>query len=187
MAEEREAWVVTDEDKYIVYRNPEAKDAEEAGDEIVITVMRGNRPFPISLTRMTEPELEATARLFARAFQLARPVVQKRDQDARDQYESSEGSIVQYRLYRRLPVEVGTTGEGREHVEGVLFRPKSFSGRERDGRDSAGGTGGHGNGLAPDRQAQEEGREDDQSSSDFTEGLGSDDGWDGHPPGVQGP
>src|SRR5689334_15365230 len=81
------AWVLTEAARLSIIKDGELGDPTS---DLVLGTMQIGRygGSMVSLTRMTEEELLATKKLLDSAFELALPVVQRRDKEANDAYET---------------------------------------------------------------------------------------------------
>lgn len=114
----RFAWVVMANLNYTILVGDE--DATEVGTDVVLfRPMPGRVPsHSLNLTNLTEPELDALEQLFKDAFEWARPVVQRRDKEARDAWDQGDDSHV--RNYRAAPTVVYRKRPVSQHGEGVF-------------------------------------------------------------------
>lgn len=132
---------------------------------LAFPIGRTGRQVTFNLTACTEKELDAIEQLFQLAINLARPVVQHRDEVARDALESGDDSYS--RSYRQAPELVVRHRQIATYSKGVLHRPENVP--PRPGGPGAGGdrdgAGGAGDGVA-DEAPPDAGPEDDGEASD---------------------
>lgn len=164
LSESRYAWVQVESGKFLILVG------EDLGSGTDVTLFHpkpGKQPnVSINLTNLTLPELDALKDIFDSAFEWARPVVERRDKEAQDAWDSGDDS--HSRNYRPIPQLVYRKRPGGEHGQGVQQRPEGVSeGSGRGGSDHVGGVRGAGDELAePD--SQHGGSEDDGSQVDHS-------------------
>jgi|SRR6266540_2161384 len=117
----RWAWCRLFFGQFVIWADYFEKDGAETDEvrDIKILYPIPNRP-PVSwnLTACTEDELVAMKELFDTAFKWALPIVQERDQEAKDAFENGDDS--HSRIYRAVPLVVYRSGPERKHSERVL-------------------------------------------------------------------
>lgn len=151
-------------------------DDSGSGSDVILFHPRPGRvpDVALNLSNLTAEELDAVEELLTTALKWARPVVERRDKEAKDAWDAGDDSYS--RNYRSVPQLVFRKRPEWEHGEGLHERPEGVSeggGRERS--DSQGGVRGAGNELAePDSEPLES--EDDQSPSHQPERLRQMDG-----------
>lgn len=161
-SESRYAWVRTEAGQFVILVGNQSN---EAGHDVVLYHPRPGRqrPLTISLTSLTEQELDAMEDLFKSAFEWARPVVQQRDKEANDAWSSGDDSVP--RNYRPVPQLVYRKRPELQHGEELLQRPEDVPGGDRGAVDRDGGVRGAGDELAqPD--SGEGAAEDDGTAAD---------------------
>jgi hypothetical protein len=116
LSESRYAWVTCEDGKYMILVGND----EGSGSDVVLFIPRAGRipDVSISLTNMTEPELNAVEQLFRTALAWARPVVERRDKEAQDAWDAGDDSHT--RNYRGLPTVVYRKRPEREHSSWIL-------------------------------------------------------------------
>lgn len=161
-AENRYAWVTVDIGKFLILVGNDSG----SGSDVVLFHPRPGRmtDVSLSLSNLTMEELDAMEELFKTAFDWARPVVERRDKEAQDAWESGDDSYS--RNYRAVPQLVFRKRPEWEHGESLHERPAGVpEGGGGGGGDSQGGVRGAGDELAEPHEDDLE-SEDDQSPSD---------------------
>ena len=160
VTESRYAWVITESGKFLILVGND----EGSGEDVVLYGPRPGRisDISISLTNLTEAELDALETLFKTAFEWARPVVMRRDKEAQDAWDAGDDSYT--RNYRGLPTVVYRKRPSLEYSEGLRERPEGVL--EGDG-GSGGSVGVRGTGselVEPDSEGSVS--EDDGETAD---------------------
>lgn len=132
-------WVLTEPARVSMYVGVESR---EICNDLIISIKQLGRAMGASmnLTRMTEEELLATKKLLDRAFELALPVVQRRDKEANDALD--QGDDTYPRVYRAVPQLVYREGAVTEYRESLHGRLEDLSFGDGDGRGDSGDDGG---------------------------------------------
>lgn len=132
----RYAWARTHVGQFVILVGDESN---ETGPDVILYIPRpGKMPdVTIALSSLTEQELDALETLVTEAFKWARPVVQKRDQEAQRAWNEGDDSFT--RNYRPVPQLVFRKRPGEEHGQELQQRPESIPDSSRRDSDSDGG------------------------------------------------
>lgn len=150
MSENRFAWVKTAISDFVLMRylhdDPD-QDETTPGPTVRLFIPRpGGRPLSLNLTALTEQELNELEKFFFLAFNTARPIIQRYDEEAKRAYEEGDDSYV--RSYRPDATLIVRERSRREHGEGLRDRSEDASQRHGNDLDPDGGSGGGGLDLA---------------------------------------
>lgn len=125
-SELRRGWVKTEFGTIFLIEGKEDYRSEYGRDVIIHIPRPGKIPdVHINLTSFTTEELNALIEFFTKCFDMARPIVERRDQEAQDAWEAGDDSLVRH--YRAVPQLVFRQRPVREHSEGVQQRPSGVS------------------------------------------------------------